>query len=96
MATFMNHPEYAGRLGNLRAEYDAWRQANPSTYTYETYGRRAQFEAREIDWECFKAVRPVQYSRIAKQVEAMGVTWEQAVNDREIRITICKAAGYWY
>jgi hypothetical protein len=27
---------------------------------------------------------------------ALGVTWEQAVNDREIRIKICKAARYWY
>jgi len=34
----VNRSEAAGQLGNLRATYDASRQANPSTYTYETYG----------------------------------------------------------
>ena len=49
-----------------------------------------------MDWEKFKAFRPKQYAKIADEVERMGVTWEQAVNDWNIRFEICKNAGYWY
>jgi arylsulfatase A-like enzyme len=96
MTNLVKNPEYAERLKVLRAKYDTWRKANPSTFKYDTYGRRAQYGAPEIDWDKFKRMRPAEYSKIAKQVEALGVTWEQAVNDREIRIKICKATRYWY
>lgn len=96
MTNLVNDPEYAGQLKILRAKYDAWRKANPSTFTYDTYSRRAQSGAKEIDWDKFKKTHPAEYSKIAKQVDALGVTWAQAVNDRQIRIRICKAARYWY
>jgi hypothetical protein len=96
MTNLVNNPKYAGQLKNLREKYDTWRKANPSTFTYDTYSRRSQSGSPEIDWERFKKARPAEYARIARQVEALGVTWDQAVNDRSIRIKICKAARYWY
>ena len=96
MINLVTDPKFAGSLKMMRAKYDAWRKANPSTFKYDTYGRRPQSGAPEIDWDKFKKSRPKEYLRIAEQVEALGVTWEQAVNDREIRIKICKAARYWY
>lgn len=96
MNNLIGHPEQAEQLNELRAKYDAWREANPSTYTYEICGRRAQSGSPVIDWEQFKEVRPEVYAKIAEQVKAHGVSWEQAVNDRATRLKISKAAGFWY
>ena len=60
------------------------------------YGRRAQALAPEIDWDEFKKVRPEEYAKIKAQIERLGVTWEQAMNDWKIRYEICSHAGYWY
>jgi arylsulfatase A-like enzyme len=96
MKNLAANPEHAETLKKMRAKYEAWRTANPSTYSYDSYGHRAQWGAKEIDWEHLKEVRPEIYEKIAKQVERLGVTWEQAVNDWKIRKTICNHAGYWY
>jgi arylsulfatase A-like enzyme len=93
----INHPEYKEQVESARRDFVQWRQANPRNYSYDVYeGRRPQTLAPEIDWETFAVSRPEAYAKIKAQVERFGVTWEQAVNDWEIRYKICSHAGYWY
>ena len=92
----IDHPEYKSRVDAARKEFAAWREKNPSTYSFDVYGRRAQALALEIDWDAFKKVRPKEYAKIAAQIARLGVSWEQAMNDWEIRYEICSRAGYWY
>jgi arylsulfatase A-like enzyme len=90
------NPEFSVQLETLRKSFDQWREANPSTYTYDSYGQRPQSGAKEIDWDQFKKARPKEYAKIKAEVERLGVTWEQALNDWEVRFEICSKTGYWY
>ena len=36
------------------------------------------------------------YGRIKAAIESLGVTWEQAENDWDIRYEVCKKARFWY
>lgn len=89
-------PAHQEAVAQLRRAYEKWREATPSSYSFDSYGRRAQYGAKEIDWEKFKAARPKVYAAIEKQIKKMGVTWEQAVEDWETRYAICSKVGYWY
>ena len=98
MKNLASNPEYREQFAQLRAQYDAWREANPSTYVYDSYGVgfRAQAGAPEIDWERFREAKPEIYEKIKVQVEKLGVTWERAMNDPDVRAKICSRVGYWY
>ena len=96
MGNLAGNPEYAPKLEAMRADYEAWREANPSTYTFKSYEGRSQWGAKTIDWNRFKQAHPKDYEKIAKQVERFGVTWEQAVNDPEVRTIIGKHTAFWY
>jgi len=96
MKNLVSNPEYAEKLKELRNQFSEWRAANPSTFKYESYGERPQSGAPSIDWVEFKKAHPEAYAKIAKQVKAMNVTWEQAVKDNEVRKNICSRIGYWY
>jgi arylsulfatase A-like enzyme len=91
-----SNPEYGEKLKQMQSEYAVWRKANPSTFMYDSYGSQPHSGAPDIDWETFRKAQPEAYEKIARQVKKMGVTWEQAVNDRGIRNEICKNVGYWY
>jgi hypothetical protein len=90
------NPEYQSGFERYRTWFEQWRESNPSNFNFYPYSGRPQFGAREIDWERFKQVRPDEFSRIQREVERLGVTWEQAMNDWEIRYQISSRAGYWY
>lgn len=92
----ISNPEYKNQIVATRKLFDNWRRDNPSTYTYDVYGRRPQYGAKTIDWEKFKDVRSKEYKRIKAAVDSMEVSWEQALNDWEIRSEICLKTGYWY
>lgn len=92
----VNNPEYAPVVDQLRADFDAWRAENPENYDYNSYGKRSEAWAQEIDWDRFKAAKPEIYAKIKTEVERLGVTWEQAMDDWEIRWKICSRTGYWY
>ena len=92
----INNESYCERIEQVRRRFDEWREKNPSTYRYDQYGERPQSGAPEIDWEKFRQVRPEEYERIKTEIERLGVTWEQAMNDWEVRYEICSNAEYWY
>ncbi len=93
----IDDPEMAPRVARLRGIFGEWRTSNPRNYNYDVYeGHRPQSLAPEIDWERFAASRPEEFERIREQVERLGVTWEQAMDDWEIRYKISSHAGYWY
>ncbi|NQY31626.1 MAG: sulfatase-like hydrolase/transferase [Coraliomargarita sp.] len=92
----VSNPEQQGRVQQLRAWFDEWRAAHPANFTHNPYAQFAPFNAPEIDWERFKKVRPEEYAKIAKEVERLGVTWEQAMNDWDTRTAIWKAVDYNY
>lgn len=92
----INNPEYLEQIQAARKQYELWRRKNPSTYQYDSYGPRAQSGAKKIDWERFKKIRPKEYEKIKAEIDRLSVSWEQAVNDWEIRYEICSKAGYWY
>ena len=83
-------------VNSARQAFRQWREENPSTYTFGVYGENAQFGAMEINWDRFKEAKPEEYKRIRAEIERLDVTWDQAVNDWEIRKEICSNAGYWY
>lgn len=92
----INNPEYRRQVETLRETFESWRRGNPSTYHYDSYGEHPQYGAKEIDWQRFENVHPTEYGRIRAEVERLGVTWEQAMNDWEIRYEICVQAKCWY
>ena len=92
----LNNPEQLERVKQLRARFDEWRAAHPPNYPHDPYIRWATFNAPEIDWEKFRKAHPDEYEKIAKEVERLGVTWEQAVNDWDTRTAIWDATRYYY
>ncbi len=89
-------PEQQERVKQLRKRFDEWRDAHPANYKHDPYGKKSSFNAPEIDWDRFKRTHPEEYAKIEKQVKRLGVTWEQAINDWDIRTVIWKAVGYYY
>ena len=92
----VNNPEQEARVAELRQRFDDWRDAHPANYTADPYGRWATFNAPEINWALFEKKHPKEYEKIAKQVKRLGVTWEQALDDWDVRRAISKAVGYYY
>jgi len=92
----IDDPEFREEIDAVRQAFRQWREDNPSTYTFGVYGEKAQFGAMEIDWDRFREAKPQEYEKISTEVRRLGVTWDQAVNDWEIRKEICSNAGYWY
>lgn len=89
-------PTMESERKRLAGLLDQWLAAHPDTYSYDSYGRRPQSGSPELDWEKFKQAKPKEYNRIASAVEKLGVTWEQAMSDDDIREKVSSAAGYWY
>lgn len=87
---------YTEERKRLSGLLDTWLKQNPDTYDYDSYGRRSQSGAPEIDWDKFQKAWPEEYARIKTAVETMNVTWEQAMNDPVIREKISAEARYWY
>lgn len=83
-------------FNSLRTEFIDWRQNHPANFEHFPYSSRPQFGAGEIDWDKFQQVRPNEFSRIRREVERLGVSWEQAMNDWSIRFEISSGSGYWY
>lgn len=92
----VKNPEQQARVAELRLRFDDWRDAHPANYTADPYGCWATYNAPEIDWALFKKKHPKEYEKIAKQVKRLGVTWEQALDDWDLRMKISKAVGYYY
>ncbi len=92
----IDNPEYHQMVVHARQTFEQWRRENPSNYHYDSYGRRPQSGAKEIDWNRFKEVRPIEYEKIKTEVERLEVTWTQAIDDWDIRYKICSKVGYWY
>jgi arylsulfatase A-like enzyme len=87
--------ENEARIEVLRQKFIQWRTENPSNYEHVHNGV-PHFATENIDWEKFEDVAPQHYGRIKDAVEELGVTWEQAENDWDIRYQVCKKAKFWY
>jgi len=87
---------YQKQVNAARTCFEQWRSENPSPFEYDPYGKRPQFGAKDIDWDRFKEVRPKEYDKIKREVERMGLTWQQALDNWDIRFRICMKVGYWY
>jgi len=83
------------RIRELRESFLQWRAENPSNYEFVKNGI-PRFSSEAIDWEAFEDVAPQHYQRIKAVIESMGVTWEQAEQDWDIRYQVCKKARFWY
>lgn len=92
----INHPEKLGKIARLRGLFTEWEKQNPNTYTYNPYGPRPQTNAPDIDWEQYRKALPQAYQKIAAEVERLGVSWDDALNNPQTRETIGKAAGWYY
>jgi arylsulfatase A-like enzyme len=92
----INNKDYIDMIDANKLLFEDWRRKNPIDFDYDPYGKRPHFGAKEIDWERFKEVRPKEYEKIKTEIERMGVTWEVALNDWEIRYEISMNTGYWY
>lgn len=88
--------ENAERTQQLRSLFEQWERENPDTYTFISYSHRPQSGNPVIDFEKLQRAFPQSFGRIKKAVEEMGVTWEQAANDPEIRWQIGLRSGYFY
>lgn len=92
----IDHPDYARQIDEARNLYTAWRKKYPLDIDYRPYQQFSQSGVREIDWNKFKEAWPDHYANIKAEVERLGVTWDQAIHDWDIRFKICMAVGYWY
>lgn len=93
-----NDPLWASKLQYWSERFDQWQTENPDTYPkhYNPYGPRPQTNAPGIDWKKYKKYWPDQYKQIAAEVERLGVTWEQALEDPNIRQQIGKKLRWYY
>ena len=89
-------PHHQFRIESARERFNQCREDHPSNYKKFTYRGRSQFYSTNIDWEHFKVCRPDKYAKIKAEVDSLGVTWQQAEQDWNIRYQICEKAGYWY
>lgn len=92
----INDANYAEKVQHSKILFENWRNKFPKKIAYRPYQKYSQFGVKEMDWVKFKAFRPKQYERIKNEIETLGVTWEQALIDWEIRCQISKNAEYWY
>jgi len=92
----INDPAYARQIEEAKALFDAWRDKYPAEIDYRPYQKYAQSGVKDMDWEKFKEFRPKQYANIASEIERLGITWEEAISNWELRFEICRNAGYWY
>lgn len=86
-------PEAAARL---RARFEQWEEENPNTYDFMPYSHRPQTGAPDLDWDKFKAAHPPVHARIAGEIQKRGVTWQEALDDPELRWEIGLAVGFFY
>jgi arylsulfatase A-like enzyme len=91
----IGNPGYSEEIETLRSTTLKWRKDNPSNYDPMKNGR-PHFGNMEIDWEKFKEVSPEEYARVEAEVKRLGISWDQAVNDWELRYEICTNARHWY
>ncbi|MCP4312683.1 MAG: sulfatase-like hydrolase/transferase [Bacteroidetes bacterium] len=87
---------YVRQVEEARALFDAWREKYPAEIDYRPYQKYAQSGVKEMDWEKFREFRPKQYEKIKAEVDRLGVSWEEAMSNWEVRFEICRNAGYWY
>lgn len=92
----VNNPEYALKLKKMRKMFNEWRAELPAVIEYRPYQKYSQSGAKDIDWKKFKKAQPKYYAKIKTEVEKMGVSWEQAVDDWSVRYKICKNVDFWY
>jgi len=89
-------PAYSEQLEESRKLFSDWREKFPAEIDYRPYQQYAQSGVMDMDWEKFKEFRPKQYAEIEAEIERLGVSWEEAVTNWEVRFKICKNVGYWY
>lgn len=88
--------QYAASIEELRGRFNQWRESTPVNYEQFTYDDRPQFYSKDIDWDRFREKWPELYASIKAEVDRLGVTWQEAENDWEIRYKICAKLEYWY
>ncbi len=88
-------PEYASGLKAISKSFDQWRDENPVNYEHKPDGL-PHFDSKDIDWAYFAEKLPEKYARIKAEIDRLGVTWQQAEDDWEIRYEIGLKAEYWY
>lgn len=86
-------PEEVARWRSL---FQQWEKDNPNTYDFMLYTHRPQTGSAEIDWARFAKAHPGPFKRIKAEVEARGVTLEDAVRDPDVRQEIGQAAKFFY
>ncbi len=92
----INHPDYSRHIAEARNLYTTWRMKYPLDIDYRPYQPYSQSGVWEMDWDKFKEARPDYYAKIQAEVERLGVTWDQAIHDWNIRYEICLTVDYWY
>jgi arylsulfatase A-like enzyme len=92
----IDDPDYTRQVEESKSLFYDWRKKYPAEIDYRPYQQYGQSGVMDMDWEKFKEFRPEQYARIEAEIKRMGVTWEQAINDWDVRFEICKNAKYWY
>ena len=93
--SLVGNSEYKPDIETLRREFAQWRAENPSNYEHVHNGI-PHFGTMNIDWVKFEEASPEVYGRIKAAVESLGVTWEQAEEDWDIRRQVSKKAKWWY
>lgn len=94
-SSLVGNPEYEPNIQALREKFTQWRGENPSNYEHVHNGV-PHFATMNIDWGKFEEASPEVYGRIKAAVDSLGVTWEQAEHDWDIRSRVCKKARFWY
>jgi arylsulfatase A-like enzyme len=92
----LSDPEHSAEAARLRSALDEWRSSHPSNYEHSPCGPRPGSLAPSIDWGEFAKARPKEFQAIKAEVERLGVTWEEAMDDWPTRREICRRVGYWY
>ncbi len=90
------NPMVVARVDRLRTLFEDWERSNPNTYDHAPYGPRPQANAPGLDWEKFKMAKPEVYQRIEAEIKALGITWEDARDDPELRAEISDRIRYFY
>lgn len=92
----INDPAYAKQIEESRQLFKEWRTKYPAVIEYRSGQKYGQSGAKDIDWDQYAKVNPKYYVKIKAEVDRMGVTWDQALTDWEIRSEICRNIEYWY
>lgn len=90
------NPDYTSQILELKSQFFQWRKDNPIDYNYYPNDKGFEALATQVNWKKLKKQRLGIYTKIEAEIKRLGITWQLAEENWEVRYEICKKVKFWY